>query len=466
MLENRSFDHMLGFLYTDSGNVSPTGQAFDGLTGRETNPDASGNPVPVRRIDASAAGAYFLPGADPGEGYSATNQQVFGTDTPTAGATPANQGFVTNFAYTLGWESQKKGWTPRPGTVAADIMAMHTPATLPVLSGLAKGYAVCDRWFSPAPTETMPNRAFACAATSQGHMDDVTKSYTSPSIFGLLTQHGLPWKIHGYTSPPLTRHNFPDTTNAPEANFGLFADFQADAAAGRLAAFTFLEPEWSAAGNSQHPDYDVAAGEQFILAVYQALHASPQWNSTLLVVTYDEHGGCYDHVPPPAGATPPDNTAGEFGFDFKRFGVRVPAVLVSPLIAAGTVLRAPDGSAPFDHTTILKTVERRWGLPALTARDAAASDVGAALTLTTPRTDDPLKGVAAPAATPVDPATVPPSHLELVHAELVARLPGHADSGASYHAMPAFETSAQARAFIETRTEAWRRARRPASTGK
>src|SRR5207244_3726994 len=110
--------------------------------------------------------------------------------------------------------------------------------------------------------------------------------------------------------------------------------------------------------------------------------------------TYDEHGGCYDHVAPPAGATPPDtgatppdNSAGEFGFDFTRFGVRVPTVLVSPLIPAGTVFRVPDGSVPLDHTSILKTVEQRWNLPALTARDAAAPGVGDVLSLTTPRTD-------------------------------------------------------------------------------
>ena len=106
-----------------------------------------------------------------------------------------------------------------------------------------------------------------------------------------------------------------------------------------------------------------------------ALRDGPGWDQTLLIVTYDEHGGCYDHVPPPSGAIPPDQAIGEYGFDFTRFGVRVPAVLVSPLIAAGTVFRVPAGSMPLDHTSILKTVETRWGLPSLTARDAAAPDV-------------------------------------------------------------------------------------------
>src|SRR6185369_4077036 len=150
--------------------------------------------------------------------------------------------------------------------------------------------------------------------------------------------------------------------------------------------------------NSQHPNYDVAPGEQLIHDVYYAVRNGKGWNQTLLIVTYDEHGGCYDHVSPPTGAIPPDHTPGEFGFDFKRFGVRVPAVLVSPLIAPGTVFRVPAGTMPLDHTSVLRTVENRWGIPALTARDASAPDVSAVLTLTKPRTDDPLKGVKVPPA--------------------------------------------------------------------
>ena len=459
MLENRSFDHMLGLLYAGSGNVSPTGQAFEGLTGRETNPDGSGHSVSVFPIGPSTRNVDHMPGADPGEGFAATNLQLFGSSMPAPGAAPTNLGFVTNFAATLAWESKKPGWAPRAGTTAGDIMGIYTPAMLPVLSGLARGFAVCDHWYSSVPTETLPNRAFACAGTSQGHMDDATKTYTSPSIFGLLTSHGIGWKIHGYDSSPLTRLNFPDTTHAPESNFGLFKDFQADAAAGSLAAFTFLEPSWGAAGNSQHPDYSLALGEKLIHDVYQALRSGPGWDQTLFVITYDEHGGCFDHVAPPATATPPANAAGEFGFDFKRFGVRVPAVLVSPLIAAGTVFRVPAGATPLDHTSILKTVETRWGLPALTARDAAAQDIGPALTLQVARTDDPLAGVVLPVPATVDPAEAPISHLEQVHAELVARLPVPDAAGGTVHAMPLLRTSAQAKAYIDDRIAAWKASR-------
>jgi phospholipase C len=422
MLENRSFDHMLGFLYTGAGNVSPSGQPYEGLTGTESNPDSSGQPVTVFKIEPSTPNAYFMPGADPGEGYMATNDQLYGSDSgpASAGKAATNQGFVANYAYTLGWEA-KQGWGIAAGTTANDIMGCFTPEALPVLSALAKGYAVCDQWFASVPTETMPNRAFTCSGTSQGHMDDKTHTFTSPSIFGLLDAHSLGWAIYGYDKEPLTKNTFTDISGAAATHFGLFTDFKAAAAGGTLPSFTFLEPSWSSTGNSQHPNYDVALGEQFIHDVYEALRAGPGWAQTLLVITYDEHGGCYDHVPPPWGATPPDNTAGEFGFGFTRFGVRVPTLLVSPLIAPGTVFRGPAGQAPLDHTSILKTVEQRWSLPALTARDAAAPGFGNVLTLTAARADDVLAGVTVPVSAGANPAAGQPSHLAEIRDELVSR---------------------------------------------
>ena len=327
---------------------------------------------------------------------------------------------MTDYAYTLGWEAREK-WSIVAGTTANDIMGCFTPEALPVLSALARGYAVADHWFSSVPTETMPNRAFACSGTSQGHMDDKTHTFTSPSIFGLLDSHGLGWAIYGYDAEPLTKNTFTDISGAAAAHFGQFTDFQSAAAAGTLPPFTFLEPSWSSTGNSQHPNYDVALGEQLIHDVYEALRAGPGWAQTLLVVTYDEHGGCYDHVSPPWGATPPDSTTGEFGFDFTRFGVRVPTVLISPLIAPGTVFRVPAGSVPLDHTAILKTVEQRWSLPALTARDAAAPGFGDVLTLAAARTDDVLAGVTVPVSATVSPAAGQLSHLESIREELLSR---------------------------------------------
>jgi phospholipase C len=422
MLENRSFDHMLGFLYTDAGNVSPSGQPYEGLTGTESNPSQAGEAVTVFRIGPGSPGAYFKPGADPGEGYMATNDQLYGSlkDPASQSDPPTCEGFVKDFAYTLGWQA-KEGRSILPGTVAGDIMGCFTPDALPVLSGLAKGYAVCDHWFASVPTETMPNRAFTCAATSQGHMDDKTRTFTAPSIFGLLGGHGIGWAIHGYDAEPLTKSTFTDIGKAAGGHIGVFADFRSAAAAGTLPAFTFLEPSWGSAGNSQHPNYNVALGEQFTHDVYEAVRGGPGWARTLLVITYDEHGGCYDHVPPPARAVPPDNDAGEFGFDFTRFGVRVPTVLVSPMIEPGTVFRVPADGTPLDHTSILKTVQQRWDLPSLTARDAAAPAFADVLTRTTPRTDDPLEGVVAPTAADQGPAAGQPSHLQEIQAELISR---------------------------------------------
>jgi phospholipase C len=155
--------------------------------------------------------------------------------------------------------------------------------------------------------------------------------------------------------------------------------------------------------------------------MYETLRTGPGWPGTLLVITYDEHGGCYDHVPPPWGAVPPDNNTGEFGFGFDRFGVRVPAVLVSPLIAPGTVYRVPAGGTPLDHTSILKTVEQRWNLPALTARDKAAPGFGDVLTLAAPRNDDVLDVVTVPAPSGPGPSANTVSHLVSVRTELISR---------------------------------------------
>jgi phospholipase C len=456
MLENRSFDHMLGYLYAETGNVSPAGDAFDGLTGQESNPDSNGAPVQVYQIQPGDPHPYLMPGGDPGEGFQNTNVQLFSTDDPDAGAAPTNQGFVVNFQAAIA-SDLAKGYTDTiAGTQASQIMAMYTPQLLPVLCGLAKGFAVCDRWFASAPTMTMPNRAFAAAATSQGHMDDTVKGFTCPTIFGSFSNAGLDWAIFGYSADPLTRMDFPDTKSAADSHFGQFSDFQDRAAAGTLPPYTFLEPSWDASGNSQHPNYDVAKGEQLIHDVYYALRNGPAWASSLLIITYDEHGGNFDHVAPPAGATPPgDGTTGEFGFDFTRFGLRVPAVLVSPLIAAGTVFR---GSGPIDHTSVLKTLQERFAVAALTARDAAAASLGDVLTLSAARTDDPLAGVTAPVSSDIPPDIAEPSHLQRVHAAKVAALPirnaqGHYPEEPD---VPAVESGAELGEFIRDRTAAWK----------
>lgn len=456
MLENRSFDHMLGFLYADRGNVSPQGQAFAGLTGRESNPTASGGTAEVFKIQPHSPHPYFMPGANPGEGYRNTNEQLFGRRSAQVTGPATCQGFIHNFAYTLGWESRERH-TVIPGTTPGQIMGMYTPATLPVLSALAKGYAVSDYWCSSVPTETFPNRAFVHMATSQGFVSDRSRDvFTAPSIYPRLAKAGQAWAIYGYNAPPLTRGSVADITTASADHFGQFGDFQQAAQLGTLANYVFLEPEWTAQGNSQHPDYDVALGEQFLHDIYYTLYGSALWDRTLLIITYDEHGGCFDHVAPPANAVPPDQAPGELGFDFKRFGVRVPTVLVSPRIAAGSVCRAA-GSTPFDHTSILATLEQRYGLAALTARDAAAPTFGSVLTLDTPRSDDPLRGVQVPVSAYPPPPPAGINHLVAAMVDAAQHLPVTGEKAAG--GKPRIHNEEEALDYVRARYRAYDRQR-------
>lgn len=173
MLENRSFDQMLGYLYFNDGNKSPkTGQAYEGLTGNEFNLDDTGQQVKVYPITAAAPHPYFMPGADPGEGLQNTNYQLFSGFDPKPGATPKNDGFVVNFKAAIASDLAHHYNDTLPGTDPSEVMGMYSPEMLPVMSALAKGFAVCDQWFCAAPTQTIPNRAFAGAATSQGHLDN------------------------------------------------------------------------------------------------------------------------------------------------------------------------------------------------------------------------------------------------------------------------------------------------------
>jgi phospholipase C len=284
--------------------------------------------------------------------------------------------------------------------------------------------------------------------------------FTAPSIYTALGNKGISWSVYGYNAPPLTRSSVADITQAPESHFGQFSDFQSAVAAGSLASYVFLEPQWGSAGNSQHPNYNVASGEKFLHDVYYTLFGSKIWPGTLLIITYDEHGGCYDHVPPPENAVPPDKSPGEDGFDFKRFGLRVPTLLISPLIPAGTVYRT-SSATPFDHTSILATVEKRFGIAPLTARDAAAPDVGGVLTLATPRTDDPLAGLKVPASKSKPALPAGPDNLQTALAEGAERLPV-ADDGKNAghkHPLPDFKSGKEAVDYARQRFAKFSRGR-------
>ena len=217
--------------------------------------------------------------------------------------------------------------------------------------------------------------------------------------------------------------------------------FWDDAEHGDLPDYSFIEPRYftdSVLGlmpNDQHPPHNVVYGEQLIANVYNAIRSSPAWKRILFVITFDEHGGCYDHVPPPIAA-PPELIAGADGFAFDRYGVRVPAVIISPYIEAGTVLRSaalqPNGQitgAPFDHTSIIRTLRERFdptGGP-LTGRDASAPSLDLALDLDEPNNDGPDRiepPVYQPTADELQRAKdLPPNDLQRSLCSLSARLP-------------------------------------------
>jgi len=487
MLENRSFDHMLGFLYPKSDN-------FEGLDGTESNLDADGNEARVFEITPGMQNAYYFPLANPAEGYQATNEQLFSSAAPPTSGQAANDGFVTSFAREL--KAPAHPLDPKlVGAAAASIMGIYAAETLPVLSGLAKGFAVCDGWFASVPTQTFPNRAFAVAGTSLGLTDNSAHgipAFDTPSAFGKLADAGQTWKIYGYSGKPLTAHDFPDTVQ-PGPNGEVvsgFTRFQSDAATGKLSAFSYIEPEWAThprptappavaqaddehnfnVENDQHPVSNLAVGEKLLYDVYEALRSNgPAWEKTLLIVTYDEHGGNYDHVHPPTGAIAPDDAIGHSGFDFTRFGVRVPAVVVSPLIPEGTIFHAPnDGRPPFDHTSIIATLRARFGIGALGKRDAAAPDLGSILTLQTPRTDDPLATIKPPtAAAPVlqvgsPPVGAAPSSFLEAKAVAAAALPVPGDPIADPEAkVKTLRSAADQYNFIQERLAAWHATGRP-----
>jgi phospholipase C len=486
MLENRSFDHMLGYLYPRSGD-------FDGLDATESNRDLGGTPVSVYPITPEKENAYYYPLANPTEGFIATNQQLFSSATAPANGQAANDGFVTSFASELAHPAHPLD--PKlVGAEPSSIMGMYLPETLPVLCGLAKGFAVCDRWFASVPTQTFPNRAFAVAGTSLGYTDNSAHglpAFDTPSVFGKLAEAGQTWKIYGYSKRPLTANDFPDTVRPGpgcEVESG-FEKFQSDVASGQLAAFSYIEPEWATyprhsdppsttqaatehnfqVQNDQHPVSNLAVGEKLIYDVYAALSSNQAvWEKSLLIITYDEHGGNYDHVPPETGATPPDNIIGASGFDFTRFGVRVPAVIVSPLIPAGTIFRAPAGSPPYDHTSIIATLRARFNLGPLGKRDAIAPHLGPVLTLSQPRGDNPLEGVTpSTAADPVlqagsAPIGAAPSSFLEAKAIAAAKLPVPSEPIENpEQTVAALSTAAKQDAFIQDRLQAWEAAGKP-----
>ena len=324
MLENRSFDHMLGFsgiTGTDAATGQPT--AIDGLKGTESNTYAG---VTYR----VTPGAPDRSPHDPPHGFPGVLEQLCGEGAVYAsGAYPPinNTGYVSAYA---------KAHPDLPD----GAMRCFTPDQVPVLTALAREFAVCDRWFCSMPGPTEPNRWFVHAGTA-GFFDEgptraeYAAAFSSPlsgiafaqgTIFDRLKEGGQKWRIYACDS-------FPNVAmlKGVSRTFDIddFEDFASDVASPSYdAAYTFIEPSYDAfddyeGGNSHHPLGSVRAGELLIKQTYEALRRSPIWESSMLIITYDEHGGFYDHVVPPA--TRPTGSKGRrHGFTFDRLGPESP----------------------------------------------------------------------------------------------------------------------------------------------
>lgn len=406
MLENRSFDHMLGYLSLEGGRAD-----VDGLRAGLAN-EYRGQDYPVHHL-----GSTIVTG-DPDHSASSVDLQI---------GDGKMDGFVASYAATL---ASRGAGQADPGP----IMGYYRGTDLPVYDHLASQFAICDRWFSSVPGATWPNRLYALCGRAAGSRDDrphnLPPFYNRPSFARHLDAHGISWRWYSsdvgslrladelYSLGHHDRFAYFTKTGLPwsaTVNFRVQADvpsFLEDAAAGTLPSVSWIDPNWSNFNpfgfqqNDDHPPADVKDGQDLVLAVYHALATSPQWEKTLLVIFYDEHGGFFDHVPPPEAA---DDDPAIFG----RYGVRVPALIVSPWVQPGAV-----SSMLFDHTSIIKTIMLRFcaadlspagrrenlgawlkaGHPRyLGTRVARANDLGSLLDGTAPRTAPPHHGLIAAA---------------------------------------------------------------------
>jgi phospholipase C len=417
MLENRSFDHMLGYL----PHPDPR---FDGLLpGTFTNPD--GNGVAVEATPKASSSIQVEPGhthdgvmtqmgATRVGGRWHTDNQGFVVDYENVGRNPHQHLHMGLFGplfdgfIALRNKIRSRFTGPRGVSgVGPKIMECQPPENVPVLSKLALEFAVSTRWFSPLPGETWPCRNYAHAGTSDGETECIIRPYYDKTIFELLAENGHDWHIYHDNMPQIWA--FPRLYDSPADHARWFdlADFAEHVASDRLPAYAFIEPnhhaelfhagevDESRKSNSQHPgnnlpeeqadgDSDFQRGEALIASVYEALRTHPEvFEKTLLVVNYDEHGGFYDHVPPPAGVPSPQDPRGWLArlqgalltrkvaaFDFTLLGPRVPNLLISPFISAGTI-----DDVVREHTAIPATLRALFAPTAepLTRRDAWAT---------------------------------------------------------------------------------------------
>ncbi len=371
MFENRSFDHLLGHL------------SHGGL-----------EPAPPDRLLTSDADVTV----DPSHGFEDVVRQLTGAPPPLLYDAITMSGFEDNYRSRL----------PATGSAGAtEIMGCHTAQQLPTISTLAQKYAVCSRWFCSVPSETWPNRLFAHSATSDGLLHNDYRLYHDRTIFHALQDANVSWAVYAGDVPQAAV--YVELGDAFKHRFNPLSDFFDDVNDGTLPAYSFIEPHHFIGVDSQHPVHSVMLGDQLLRRVYQALANNPEvWQSTLLLVTWDEHGGFPDRQTPPRTVAPRAGMTADDGFAFDILGIRVPALVISPYVPQGDV-----DDTLYDHSSIVRSVLGNFGIDEhLTDRDAQANTVLALASLADPRS---------PAALPAPPpaiaqavaAEVPPAQMQL-----------------------------------------------------
>jgi phospholipase C len=362
MMENRSFDHMLGFLTLEQGRTDLEGPT-PGLANEQ-----GGRSFPIH----PASGTTLVKAQDPSHGSHSVAEQIAGG---------AMSGFASNY-----WATRPQ--PPFTGDSPGLVMAYHTQEQLPVYAYVAERFCVCDHWFCSVPGETMPNRCYAVAGTSGGKIDALRppQPYNLPSFCRHLDAVKVSWRWYSHDYVPMLWLIDPqyglsgETIPAYFDRKDLFGhrSFLDRAAAGDLPAVSWIDPNFvdvtfgPAKSNDDHPPSDLHAGQKLVLELLDAVLQSPAWPKTLVVITYDEHGGFYDHVPPPAAED--DHPA------LRKLGPRVPALVISPWVAERQV-----ATTVFDHTSIIKTILARFcrkpdgTVPDMGARVRAAHHLGGLL---------------------------------------------------------------------------------------
>lgn len=367
MLENRSFDQMLGCMKKHY----PMLEGID-LTGHpRSNPVSFNRDAPVY-YQKPTRNRTISP--DPGHDLINVLGQI-------ADGGPCN-GFVMDYHHMY------------PNATASqlqDIMGYYEEGFLPALHTLARTYAICDHWFSSLPGPTWPNRFFVHSGTSLGHVgmpegdfDLNLHNYDQDTIYDRLNEKTITWKIYFGDVPQslyLSHQMLPENTTRYSPMEDFWEDMKKPES--QFPQYVFIEPSYfTPDANSQHSPHDILKGDILLAKVYNALISNPTlWESSVFVLLYDEHGGFYDHVMPPR-TVPPDNHLEEFTFD--KLGVRVPALLISPWIDNKVI------STVFDHTSLLKYLIEKWNLNPLTERVTQAHSFRDELTKrSNPRTDAP-----------------------------------------------------------------------------